>query len=223
MHEGAGRHPALGVWPVPDLVEAATRAGHPERAHERFADFEIWAAHCGRPGIDALAHRCRAMLAAAGTDPAEIVDEHFQNALKRHEEAERSGQAQPFDHARSQLVYGEWLRRARHRARARHQLSEALTVLDRLDASCWADRAASELRATGQTVRKRDVGAAGRLTPQELQVIRLAARGNTNREIAAQLFLSPRTVAFHLYNAYPKLGVASRAELSRLDLDSLMS
>jgi DNA-binding CsgD family transcriptional regulator len=158
------------------------------------------------------------LLAIAGDD-AGVVDEHFRSALKLHEEAERTGQAHPFDHARTQLAYGEWLRRSRQRARARHHLSAALDVFDRLDATCWAERAAAELRAAGQQVRRRDVTAVGRLTAQELQIVRLAAGGGTNREIAARLFLSPRTVAFHLYNAFPKLGVTSRTELSGLDLE----
>lgn len=219
---GGGRHHLAAIWPVPDLVEAAVRAGRPDRAREAFAYFETWATHCDRPGISAVVRRCRALL-AADTEPADIVDDHYQTALKLHAHAERSGHTGAFDRARTQLVYGEWLRRSRQRVQARHQLSAALAVFDQLGAACWAERTAAELRATGQTVPKRDPSALGRLTPQELQIIRLAMRGSTNREIATQLFLSPRTVAFHLYNAYPKLGVASRTELSHLDLKALTS
>jgi DNA-binding CsgD family transcriptional regulator len=89
-----------------------------------------------------------------------------------------------------------------------------------LGAAPWAERAATELRATGQTVPRRDAPAI-RLTPQETQVVRLVAEGGSNQEVAAQLLLSPRTVAYHLYKAFPKLGVTSRAELARLDLDAL--
>ncbi|HEY3090156.1 MAG TPA: helix-turn-helix transcriptional regulator [Jatrophihabitantaceae bacterium] len=100
------------------------------------------------------------------------------------------------------------------------QLRAALDVFDRLDAQPWADRARGELRATGETVaaNERPLDLLDRLTPQELQVARLAAAGLSNRAIGAQLFLSPRTVGYHLYTAYPKLGVASRADLARLPL-----
>ncbi|MEV4117139.1 helix-turn-helix transcriptional regulator, partial [Nonomuraea sp. NPDC049695] len=124
--------------------------------------------------------------------------------------------------ARSVGLAGVWLRRLRRRADARHQLRSALDIFERLGSRPWADRARAELRAAGerQTGEGRpSEGVLDRLTPQELQIIRMAATGLSNRDIAAQLFLSPRTIGYHLYKAYPKLGVASRAELARLDLD----
>ncbi|MGW2222487.1 helix-turn-helix domain-containing protein, partial [Nonomuraea sp. NPDC001684] len=109
------------------------------------------------------------------------------------------------------------LRRARRRAEARSPLRSALEIFDRLGAAPWAGRARAELRATGESAPDGPpADALAALTPQELQVVRLAAAGVSNRDIAAQLFLSHRTVEYHLYKAYPKLGVASRQELARL-------
>ena len=124
----------------------------------------------------------------------------------------------PFDEARTQLLYGEWLRREKRKADARAQLRIALETFERLGAAPWAERARTELTATGITGRAADHGPSVSLTPQELQIVRLAAQGLSNKDIAAQLFLSARTVGHHLYKAYPKLGVASRGELSDLEL-----
>jgi len=112
-------------------------------------------------------------------------------------------------------LYGEWLRRERRRTDARVHLRAAIDGFRRLGAVPWAERAEAELRATGETVRKRDASALDQLTPQELQIAGLVADGLTNREIAAQLFLSPRTVDYHLHKVFTKLGVASRTELVR--------
>ena len=190
---------------TPDLVEAAVRAGRPEAAAEALTLFETWARTSGQPWTRAVAHRCRAL-----TDGGE---HHFQAALELHGRGHR-----PFDEARTRLLYGEWLRRDKRKADARVQLGAALETFRRIGAVPWADRASGELTATGTAVRPAEPGPAGQLTPQELQIARLAARGLSNKEIAAQLFLSPRTVGHHLYKAYPKLGVLSRAELPALDL-----
>jgi DNA-binding NarL/FixJ family response regulator len=127
---------------------------------------------------------------------------------------------QLFDEARTRLVYGEWLRRQQRRIEARAQLTAALEAFDRLGAAAWSARTAAELRATGASLPDRSQAgdALDALTPQELQVVRLAVTGASNRDIGAQLFLSPRTVASHLYKAFPKLGISSRAELARLEL-----
>jgi DNA-binding CsgD family transcriptional regulator len=148
-----------------------------------------------------LAHRCRALV--TGGEEAEW---HYLAALERPEAS--------FEHARTELLYGAWLRRARRKTESRAHLIAALDHLERAGATPWAQQARDELAATqpaqpGPTP----------LTPQELQVTRLAAQGLPNRDIAAQLFLSPRTVAYHLYKAYPKLGITSRAEL---DPDTLL-
>jgi DNA-binding CsgD family transcriptional regulator len=117
------------------------------------------------------------------------------------------------------LLYGEWLRRDLRRTEARSHLRAALDTFERLEAAPWTERARNELRATGETTPPaRRLDRLSRLTPQELQVVRLAATGATNREIGGRLFLSPRTVSYHLYKAYPKLGVSSRRELADLEL-----
>jgi DNA-binding CsgD family transcriptional regulator len=196
---------------VPDLVEAAVRAGAPEQARDPLARFTSWAERTGQSWAQALALRCRALLA-----PDEEAERHYQDALARHQADHR-----PFERARTALLYGEWLRRARRKAEASTQLRAALADFERLNATPWADRAATELTATGvggAAGPAAPVGVAAALTPQELQIARLAARGLSNRDIAAQLFLSPRTVGYHLYKAYPKLGVVSRGELAGLDL-----
>ncbi|MFD9942184.1 AAA family ATPase [Nonomuraea sp. NPDC059023] len=145
------------------------------------------------------------------------VEELFLRAVQLH----REGPGRPFERARTELLYGEWLRRARRRSDARTPLRSALEIFERLRATPWAERARAELRATGDSVPVAEATAANprdRLTAQELQVVRLAAEGHSSREIAALLFLSKRTVEHHLYKAYPKLGVGNRRELARLDL-----
>lgn len=199
---------------VPDVVEAATRARRAGEVHELLAWYEQWARCTGQPWAEAAVHRCHALLAGREAEP------HFQEALRRYEQA---GPAhRPFDRARTQLLYGEWLRRTRRRADARPHLTAAKETFERLGATPWSDRAGNELRATGQTVSRRR-SASIRLTPQEAQVVRLVAEGGTNQEVAAQLFISPRTVAYHLYNAFPKLGVASRADIAGLDVEELIA
>ena len=126
----------------------------------------------------------------------------------------------PFQRARTELLYGEWLRRERRRQEARVPLRQAVDAFRSLGGVAWAERAEAELRATGETARKRDPSTLDQLTPQELQIARLVAEGLTNREIAAQLFLSPRTIDYHLRKVFSKLGIASRTELVRDGLPS---
>jgi DNA-binding CsgD family transcriptional regulator len=203
------RHQTLGIRSTPDLVEAAVRLGEPSRVAQPLARFEEWARLAGAPSIDALILRCQALLA-----PGEDAEEHYAAALKLHVQSSR-----PFEHARTELLYGEWLRRARRKSDARTHLRTALDTFERLGALPWAARARTELTATGTPAPPRQVPSVlARLTPQELQIVRFAAQGLSNRDIAAQLFLSPRTVGYHLYKAYPKLGIASRKELGQLTL-----
>jgi DNA-binding NarL/FixJ family response regulator len=165
---------------------------------------DAWAAVMDERWTDALVLRCRALLS---TDAS--AEDLYVAALAAHPAKER-----PFDRARTTLLHGEWLRRARRKAEARQQLIIAGQQFDAMGARPWADRAASELAAIDGSSRQRPASTADRgLTPQELQIAELAAGGMANRDIAAQLFLSPRTVAYHLYKAYPKLGVRSRSEL----------
>ncbi len=171
-----------------------------QRAAEPLARFSKWARHAGTPTTDALVERCHALLDVDG-DP----QRHYLAALKLHEAS--------FEQARTQLLYGAWLRRARRKTDARTQLRAALDYLDRIDATPWAARARAELSATGATTPQTGRAGLPSLTPQELRVARLAAQGLSNRDIAAQLLLSPRTVGYHLYKAYPKLGITSRSQL----------
>jgi len=124
----------------------------------------------------------------------------------------------PFEQARTQLAFGQWLRRERRRVEARLQLRAASDTFDRLGAAPWSEQALRELRATGETTRRRDNAAIDQLTPQELQISRMAAEGMSNKEIGSRLFMSPRTVESHLYRVFPKLGIGSRADLRRLQL-----
>ncbi|GAA1900738.1 ATP-binding protein [Streptantibioticus ferralitis] len=209
---GPMRHHVSATRAVPDLVEAAVRLGRPERARQPAERFARWTALTGQPWAEALDLRCRALLA----DDAADQEAWYTAALAAHEDP--GGPARPLEQARTALLYGEWLRRGRRKAEARPWLRTAVETFERLGAEPWADRARTELGATGESApRTRGPGVLAALTPQELQIVRLAARGLSNRDIAAQLFLSPRTVGYHLYKAYPKLGVSSRGELSALE------
>lgn len=206
VHQGPASRDLL-MRAVPDLVEAAVRCGEPERAREPLATLRHWAEHVDRPVATALTLRCRALLADDGD-----ADALYTGALRLQE---RHGG--PYERARTQLVYGEWLRRQRRRTEARAHLAAAVSAFEDLGAELWAERARGELAAFGERGDEpRRSGPLTLLTPQELQVVRLAATGHTNKEIAAQLFLSPRTVGHHLYKAYPKLGVTGRAALAGL-------
>jgi DNA-binding CsgD family transcriptional regulator len=207
-----------------DRIEAAVRADQAEAARwwvddlARFADAtgEAWAGAVAEHGLALLADQ-GAGDAGQGRDGAEA---HFERALRLHREASENGRAgRPFNQARTELAYGEHLRRNRRRVDARTHLRAALEVFEGLRAAPWAERAATELRASGETVRKRDETAEAVLTPQERQVAQLVRTGLSNKDVAAQLFVSPRTVDFHLRNVFAKTGVASRGELVALRLD----
>jgi DNA-binding CsgD family transcriptional regulator len=203
-------HPFYVVASAPDLIEASLRAGRRDTAESAAAEFAEFA----RPGAPiwalALDARCRGLL--AGGHEAERA---FAQAVGLHAQAQN-----PFEHARTELLYGEFLRRERRRADARERLRAALDTFERLGAEPWAERARVELRATGETARKRDPSTIDDLTPQELQVARLVGEGYSNKEIAAQLFLSPRTVEYHLRKVFAKLGITSRGELIRHGVDA---
>lgn len=194
----------VDVWPAADMVDALVRLDRPDEAAALSAHLSERAADKGQPWSLARAARARGLVA-----PADELDAHFRGALALHE---RTPDA--FETARTQLAYGRRLRRARRPADARPPLRAALATFDALGAAPWAEQAAAELRGTGETAHRRDVTGLDHLTPQELQVARTLAAGRTTREAAAALFLSPKTIEYHLRNVYAKLGVRSRAELA---------
>ena len=219
LHNGLGRYaealaaaqyasqetPALYVsmWALPELVEAATRCGHHRLAVEALARLAETTRPSGTDfglGIEA---RSRALVSEGAT-----ADGLYREAIDRLART----QLRP-ELARARLLYGEWLRRAGHRAGAREQLREAHELLTGMGADGFAGRARRELLATGEHVRKRTVETTGDLTAQEAQIARLARDGLSNPEISAQLFLSPRTVEWHLRKVFVKLGISSRRQL----------
>jgi DNA-binding CsgD family transcriptional regulator len=196
-------NPLVALPAIPDTVEAAVRGGRSDELGQRMAAFEGWTTTAPVQARRALLARCQALL---GTRPP---DEGFAEAIERAEGLP------PHERARSELLYGEWLRRERRRQEARVHLRSALEVFRSLGMTPFAKRAEAELRATGETARKRDPSTLDDLTPQELQIAGLVAQGLTNREIAGQLFLSPRTIDYHLHKVFSKLGIATRIELVR--------
>jgi DNA-binding CsgD family transcriptional regulator len=141
------------------------------------------------------------------------VRDLFETSLTHHAAAHR-----PYDRARVQLAYGEYLRRHQRRVDSRGHLRAALETFEDLHSGPLAERAAQELRASGETARKRDPSTVLDLTPMELKVAELVSRGLSNKDVAGQCWVSPRTVAFHLRNVFAKTGVTSRGELAHLDL-----
>jgi DNA-binding CsgD family transcriptional regulator len=196
-------HPLYVLKSAPDLIEACMRTGKSDVAETAFVLVDEFAQPGAPTWALALAARCRAQLAEG-----ETAEREFANALQLH-----AGSTNGFERARTELLYGEFLRRARRRIDAREQLRAALDAFERLRTEPWAERARTELRATGETARKRDLSTIDELTPQELQIARLVAEGSSNKEVAAQLFLSPRTVEYHLRKVFTKLGISSRSEL----------
>ncbi|SNY53657.1 helix-turn-helix transcriptional regulator [Paractinoplanes atraurantiacus] len=198
-------HPTTGLWATADMAEAGFRAERTGPARERCAAAEAQAAALGSDHLWAIVHRARAVL----TDGDE-AEQAYRQSLKA---AEAAGNG--FELARGRLAYGEWLRRRRRIIEAREPLRAAFHEFRRIRAADLTERASAELRAAGVTAvdERPAAGAVADLTPQEAQIVRLAATGLSNKEIADRLFLSPRTVGSHLYKAFPKLGVTSRAQL----------
>src|SRR6516162_7214500 len=189
-------------WALAELVEAGARGGRPDEAAVALDRLSERTQASGTEWALGIEARCHALLSDDESGYRESVER-----LARSRAA--------VELARSRLLYGEWLRRENRRVDAREQLRAALEMFSRMGAAAFADRARRELSATGETVRKRTVETVGELTTQEAQVARLAAQGRTNPEIAALLFLSPRTVEYHLHKVFPKLGISSRRELRR--------
>jgi DNA-binding CsgD family transcriptional regulator len=191
--------------PASELTEVYIRLGHGEEARRVATEYMAAASAKGQPWPLARALRCQGMLAA---DTA--CAPYFEQALRLHEQTPDA-----FEAARTRLAYGERLRRARKRVLAREQLRAAAEIFERLDARPWTERALAELAATGETRRPRDSSTIEELTSQELQIALLLAAGKTTRETAAALFLSPKTVEYHLRHVYQKLDIHSREELEQ--------
>ncbi len=183
------------------FVEAAVQTGHHDEARRVVDEYAALAEQ--NPSLRMALLFSRPLL--ADDEDAEVL---FENALAA------DTPHWPFLRARLQLAYGVWLRRQRRASESRAPLRTARETFDALGAAPWADRARRELRASGETSRRRTTHPIDELTPQELQIAQMAASGLTNREIAQQLYLSHRTVGTHLYRLFPKLGIRSRAELS---------
>lgn len=206
-------HFAARMLAVPCYVEAAVLAGRgAEEAGElraAVAEFAGWTARTADPQAPAQLARCHALLATA-----EEADARYAEALAHHDRA-----GGDFERARTQLLYGQWLRRRRRTREARTPLRDALVAFQRCSARAWAERAGGELRAAGEpvgAVRDTEGGALSALTPQQQRIARCVAEGATNREVALRLSLSPRTVDHHLRNVFAALGIRSRTELARL-------
>jgi DNA-binding CsgD family transcriptional regulator len=200
-------HPVVAQLASLDRIEAAARAGHLE-AQRWLDELSAFAAASEAPWARGRVAHCRALL----SDMPDEAESRFAEALAEHARGDRV-----FERARTELAYGAFLRRQRRRVDAREHLRAALETFDALDAMPWASRARSELRASGETARARsEQPASAELTPQELQVARFVSRGLSNREVGEQLFLSPRTVDFHLRHVFTKLGISSRSELAAL-------
>jgi DNA-binding CsgD family transcriptional regulator len=200
--------PPIVMTALPDLIDAAVRAGELARAVDALERFSAWAPVSRSRSVQGMLARCRATL--AGGDEAEPL---FQEALELH-----ARETPPYERARTQLAYGERLRRERRKIEARAQLRSAIEAFEGVGAELWAKRARGELNATGESARKRDASTIDDLTPQELRIAQLVAAGASNRDAAAQLFVSPKTVEYHLRKVFLKLGLSSRIELARVPL-----
>jgi DNA-binding CsgD family transcriptional regulator len=201
----ACEHDDLGVFgfALVELIEAAVRCGSHDVAVEALRELETRTVGAGTDWALGTLARSRAMLSSGAA-----ADSLYVEAI------ERLGRSRIVVHlARAHLLYGEWLRREGRRLDAREQLRVAFEMLDGIGADAFAERAHRELRATGETARQRSVDTRDALTPQEAQIAELAGQGRTNHEIGSELFISPRTVEYHLKKVFTKLGVSSRRDL----------
>jgi DNA-binding CsgD family transcriptional regulator len=186
-----------------DFVEAALRVDDREALTENMVKFEAFSRSSASPWVHALFARAMALLSGADEGMA-----YFAQALAFHAQSSRT-----FDEARTRLLFGEHLRRTAQRTEAQRHLRYAAETFEVLGATPWFDRASAELRASGVSTRPRKSRTSDDLTPHQSEIVHLVREGLTNRQIAAQLFLSPRTVDYHLRNVFVKLGITSRAEL----------
>lgn len=191
-------------WTLPELIEAASRVGEVQLASEANQLLSDRTAASGTDWALGIAARSHALL-AAGADAHELYSEAIERLTRTQ---------MTVDLARSHLLFGEWLRREQRQRDARVQLGRAHELFSRFGMTAFARRAETELRATGQRVRTRSVETLSYLTPQERRVSELASQGATNKEIAAQMYISAATVEYHLHKAFRKLGVKTRTGLA---------
>ena len=200
------RELGMSGWALVELVEAASRTGNAEVGAGALERLSESTAASGTDWGLGIAARSRALVS-----DGEAAERHFQEAI------ERLGRTRiRTELARAHLVYGEWLRRDRRRLDARRQLRTAYDLFTEMGLEAFAERARRELRATGETARKRTAETSSQLTAQEAQVAQLARDGHTNPEIGGRLFISPRTVEYHLRKVFVKLAITSRSELGHL-------
>ncbi len=190
---------------APELIDACCRLGRVNEARALADEFGAAAQAKGQPWSIARALRGQGLVASESRFASS-----FEQALEQHADTPDA-----FEEARTQLAYGARLRRARNRKLAREQLRSALETFELLDARPWIDSARAELAASGETLRRRDPNTIDELTPQELQIAMLLASGKTTRAVAAAMFLSPKTIEYHLRHVYLKLDIHSREELAR--------
>jgi DNA-binding CsgD family transcriptional regulator len=194
------------TWAMAELIEAAARSGHSDIAADALGRLAETTSVSGTDWGRGIEARSRALLSEGDT-----AERLYREAIER-----LGGRRVRADLARAHLVYGEWLRRERRRVDARAQLRIALEMLESMGMEAFAERARRELQATGETARKRTVATSDRgLTAQEWQVARMAREGLSNPEIGARLFISARTVQYHLRKVFTKLGINSRSQLDR--------
>ena len=196
--------PWISMWALPELVEAAAHGGDHELARDALERLAETTQPCGTDWALGIEARSRALVSDGTT-----AEELYREAIERLSRT----RLRP-DLARAHLLYGEWLRREKRRVDAREQLRTAHEMLVAIGMEAFAERARKELQALGEKVRKRTVETRDDLTAQERQIARFARDGLSNPEIAVRLFLSPRTVEWHLHNVFSKLDIRSRRELA---------
>jgi DNA-binding NarL/FixJ family response regulator len=201
--------PTYVPW-APDLVEAYIRVGRIHDAELVSSTLSRTADRAATAPSLALAARCRGLVESDG------FEAHFDQALAHHDRADS-----PFEAARTLLAYGSRLHRARRRVDGRRRLRAALETFEHLGAQPWIERTAAELRAAG-AIHREPIADPDELSPQEIRVAMAVAQGATNKEVAAKLFLSPKTIEFHLGRVYRKLGIRSRTELARLAAEGVL-
>jgi ATP/maltotriose-dependent transcriptional regulator MalT len=188
---------------LPELIEAAARTGRADLAGQTLDRLSAMTAIEGSDWAKGLEARSRALVSEGWA-----AERYYAKAVERLGRTPLRAEL-----ARAHLLYGEWLRREKRRLDARHQLHAAYHLFTAIGAEAFAERARRELLATGEKVRRREVDTYNQLTPQEEHIVRLARDGRTNPEIGAELFISTRTVEWHLRKVFAKLGITSRREL----------